>query len=95
MELRFKSKYDYDYTDYIVDPFVKYSETVADMNISIQRLLQDFVRDPYEFVNDDDDDVYLPGENMPSIDPLTDMDEMRSQYEDITTKLNNLETKED
>lgn len=82
-----KSRYDYDYTKHVVVPNTSYTETTPDMNISIQRLLQDFVREPFDFVNDDDDDVYLPGENMPSVDPLTDMDDMRSQYDELQSKL--------
>lgn len=86
MELRFKSKYDYNFEDHINDPNVSYTETTPDLNIPIRRLLQDFTRDPRDFkfdMNDEDDDVYLPGENYPSVDPLTEMDEIKGQLDTL------------
>lgn len=95
MALRINNGYNFNYRDYI-RPYDESSHTVPDLNVNIETLLRDFTRDArsFDFVDDRDDDestfVDIPSETMPSLDPLTDQENVSDELSDIQSKLNSM-----
>lgn len=90
MAPRIKTAYNYEPDNYLV-VMDDSTETVPDLNCSIETLLRDFTRDQRTFDFNDDDDkdpIIISGLTSPSVDPLTDMEENRNEFDKLQKKLN-------